>query len=68
MSFSFLLMQNFFWKVSDEHGGRFYQDVAEIEKMYQGKWSVNSLEYYCWIVMIDERNAHHRRACKRKSF
>ena len=29
--------------VSHEHGERFYQDIAEIEKRYQGKWSVNAL-------------------------
>ena len=54
--------------VSDEHGGRFYQDIAEIEMRYQGKWSVNTLADYCCSLMTDEPNAHHRRACKRKSF
>ena len=32
--------------VSDEHGGRFYQDIAAIEMSYQGKWSVNTLADY----------------------
>ena len=29
--------------VSDEHGDRFYQDIAVIEKRYKGKWSVGML-------------------------
>ena len=54
--------------VSDEHGERFHQDIAEIKKMYQGKWYVNALVDYCWSLITDELNPHHRRACKRKSF
>lgn len=54
--------------VSDEHGERFHQDIATIEKRYKGKWSVNALADYCWNLMTDEPNAQHRRACKRKSF
>ena len=33
--------------VSDEHGERFHQDIATIEKRYQGKWSTSSLVDYC---------------------
>ena len=55
--------------VSDEHGERFHQDIATIEKRFKGKWSEKALAYYCWNLMTDEANApHHRRACKRKSF
>ena len=32
---------------SDEHGQKFHQGIAEIEKRYQGKWSVNALADYC---------------------
>ena len=53
---------------SGEHGGRFDQDIAEIEKRYQVKWSVNALADYCWSLMTDEPNAYHCLACKRKSF
>ena len=53
--------------VSDEHGERFHQDIAEIEQRYQGKWSVNVLAGYRSSLMTDKPNAHHRRACKRKS-
>ena len=54
--------------MNDDHGNRFHQDIAEIEKRYQGKWSVNALENYYWSFMTDEPNALHHRACKRKSF
>ena len=52
--------------LSDEHGERFHQDIVEIEKRYQGKRSVKALADYCWGLMTDKLNAHHRRACKRK--
>ena len=32
--------------VSDEHEEKFQQDIAEIGKRYQGKWSVNALPDY----------------------
>ena len=54
--------------VSDEHGTRFDQGIAEIEKKHQDKWIMNALAGYWWSLMIDEPNVHHRRACKRKSF
>jgi hypothetical protein len=34
--------------VSDEHGQRFHQDIAVMQKRYQGKWSANMLSDYCW--------------------
>ena len=43
--------------VSDEHGETFHQYIAEVEKKYQGKWSVNALADYCWNLMIDKPNA-----------
>ena len=54
--------------ISDEHGERFHQDIATIEKKFKGKWSKNALADYCLNLMTDEANAHHRRACTRKSF
>ena len=29
--------------VSDDHGERFYQDIATIEKRFKDKWSENAL-------------------------
>jgi hypothetical protein len=36
--------------VSDEHGERFHQETATIEKRYQGKWSTSMLADYCWML------------------
>ena len=54
--------------VSDKHGEGFNQDIAIVENRFKGEWSENALTDYCWYLMTDEANAHHRRACKRKSF
>jgi hypothetical protein len=39
--------------VSDEHGERFHQDIASMEKQYQGKWSPSMLADYCWTLKRD---------------
>ena len=54
--------------VSDEHGERFHQDIGTIEKRFKSEWSENALAEYYWNLMPDKANAHHHRACKRKSF
>ena len=40
--------------VSVEHGERFHQDIATIEKKYHGKWSTSSLTVYCWSFIRDD--------------
>ena len=54
--------------VSDEHGERCHQGIAVLEMRYQSKWSVNALTDYCWSLITDEPNFHHRPAWKRISF
>ena len=48
---------NFFYEhlgdVSDEHGERFHQDVAIIEKRFKGKCSVGMLADCCWSISLD---------------
>jgi hypothetical protein len=39
--------------VSDEHEERFHQDISNIEKRYQGKWSLSMPADYCWTHMRD---------------
>jgi hypothetical protein len=39
--------------VSDEHGERFHQDISNMEKWYQGKWSLSMLADYCWTLKRD---------------
>ncbi|GBM70538.1 hypothetical protein AVEN_47654-1 [Araneus ventricosus] len=35
---------------SKEQGERFHQDVRDIERRYQGRWDVNMLADYCWML------------------
>lgn len=52
--------------VSDEHGERFHQEIAELEKRYS-KCSSNMLADYCWSV-ISENCTDHKKKAIRKSF
>jgi hypothetical protein len=47
--------------VSDEHGERFHQDIASMEKRYQGKWSPSMLSDYCWTLKRDVPQAKYAR-------
>ena len=54
--------------VSDEHGERFYQNIATIEKRYQGKWSTCCLADYCWSLTRDDPIKKLIRSSKRRIF
>ena len=53
---------------SDEQGERFHQDISVMENRYQGKWDVNMMAYFCWMLKRDtvskrkkrKRNPLHR--------
>lgn len=53
--------------VSDEHGERFHQDVAVMEKRYQGLWNEGMLADYCWMLRRDG-NATYSRDAQRGHF
>lgn len=48
-------------KVSDEHGERFHQDIASMEKRYKGKNIINMLADYCWILKRDNPTCSYKR-------
>lgn len=50
--------------VSDEHGERFHQDIAEMESRYKGKWSPAMLADFCWNLQRDAPNATYKRKAK----
>ncbi|GBP72152.1 hypothetical protein EVAR_49742_1 [Eumeta japonica] len=52
--------------LSDEHGERFHQDIANMEKRYQGKWNVPMLADYCWTIYRDVPEAEYKRAAKKR--
>jgi hypothetical protein len=47
--------------VSDEHGERFHQDIYNMEKRYQGKWSLSMLADYSWTLKRDVTQATYSR-------
>jgi hypothetical protein len=51
--------------VSDEHGERFHQEIATMEKIYQGKWSTSMLTDYCWILARNAPEQLYKRQAKR---
>lgn len=52
--------------LSEEQGERFHQDIKAMERHYQGRWNVNMLADYCWMLQRDtEKNEHRRKSLKR---
>ena len=51
--------------VSDQHGERFHQDIAVMEKRYQGRWSPSMLADCCWTLVRDQPNLPYSRKAKR---
>jgi hypothetical protein len=54
--------------VSDELGECFHQDIAVMEKQYQGKWSINMLSYYCWSIIRDVPETNYKWKSSAKKF
>lgn len=54
--------------VSDEHGERFHQDIATMEKRYQGNWNPSMLADYCWTLQRDAPNTQYKRQSAAKHF
>ncbi|GBO03257.1 hypothetical protein AVEN_24562-1 [Araneus ventricosus] len=54
---------------SEEQGERFHQDACDIERRYQGRWDVNMLADYCWMLRRkaeDGKRKRVRRSVKEK--
>lgn len=53
---------------SEEQGERFHQDIKEMERRYQGRWDINMMADFCWMLMREsvvkgrkrKRNPLHR--------
>jgi hypothetical protein len=54
--------------VSEEYGERFHQDIKEMETRYQGRWNVNKLGDYCWLLHRDDQHAKYKRKSTKRSF
>jgi hypothetical protein len=51
--------------VSDEHGESFHQEIATMEKRYQGKRSTFVLADHCWTLARNSSEQLHKRQAKR---
>ncbi|GFW51249.1 uncharacterized protein TNCV_3595311 [Trichonephila clavipes] len=51
--------------VSEEQGQRFHQDIKEMECRYQGRWNVNMMADYCWMLKREISQEHSRKSTKR---
>jgi hypothetical protein len=54
--------------VSEEQGERFHQDIKEMERRYQGRWSVNMMGDYCWTLHREIPETSRKRNSKIRSF
>lgn len=54
--------------VSEEQGERFHQDIKEMERRYQGRWDVNMMGDYCWMLHRENPEALHKRKSDKQSF
>lgn len=50
--------------VSEEQGERFHQDISVIEKRYQGRYDVNMMADYCWLLDTEEYAIYKRKKAK----
>ena len=53
-------------EVSDEHRDRFHQDIAAMEKIYQGKRNPSMLAGYCCNVVRDDPTTGYKRQAKNR--
>jgi hypothetical protein len=54
--------------VSEEQGERSHQDIKEIETRYQGRWNVNMMGDYCWLLRRDDPQATYKRKSTKRRF
>jgi hypothetical protein len=47
--------------VSEVQGEHFYEDIKEMERRYQGRWNVNMMVNYCWMLHREIPETSHTR-------
>ena len=50
---------------SEEQGERFHQDIAEMEKRYQGRWDIHMMVDYCWSMKRERERERERERGRR---
>jgi hypothetical protein len=54
--------------LSEGQGEGFHKDVKEIERRYQGRWNINILADYCWMLKQEVSESTHRRKGATRTF
>jgi hypothetical protein len=54
--------------LSEGQGERFHTDVKETERRYQGRWNINILADYWWMLKQEVPEITHRRKGARRTF
>ena len=54
--------------VSEEQGERFHQDIKDMGRRYQGRWNVNMIADYCWMLKRGDPERVHSRKSNKRSF
>jgi hypothetical protein len=54
--------------VIEKQGERFHQDIKEMETRYQGRWNVNVMGDYCWLLRRDDTQATYKGKSTKRSF
>jgi hypothetical protein len=54
--------------VIEKKGECFHQDIKEIERRYQGRWNVNTIGNYCWMLHREIPETSHKRKSNICSF
>jgi len=53
--------------VSDEQGERFHQDMATIEKRYEGLWNESMMADYIWTQIREDTTEHKKKISIKKT-
>jgi hypothetical protein len=54
--------------LNEGQGERFHKDVKESERRYQGRWNINMLTDYCWMLKQEVPECTYRRKGARRIF
>jgi hypothetical protein len=54
--------------VSEEQGEHSHTDIKETDRRYQGRWNVNMMSDYCWMLHREIPETSHKRKSNIHSF
>jgi hypothetical protein len=54
--------------LSEEQGERFHQDIKKMERRYQGRWNVNMMGDYSWMLHHEILETSRKRKSNIRTF